>query len=106
MDTAAPLPTILVGPMNIPPAIPLLPMVESQVRRVVVDTHARLPDMFEITFDDPGGILAMNMIDIGTSVSIKGGQGFSAAPTLITGEVTSIECEIRGHDHVHDGSGL
>jgi uncharacterized protein involved in type VI secretion and phage assembly len=90
------LPTIKVGPMNIPPVVPLLPMVESAVRRVVVDTHAHLPDMFEITFYDQGGVLANNMIDIGTSIKVEGGAAFGGAPTLITGEVTSIECDIKG----------
>ena len=72
-------------------------MVETALRRVVVDTHAHLPDMFEITFLDEGGVLANNMIDIGTSIKIQGGAADSVdAPTLITGEVTSIECDIQG----------
>src|SRR6188768_3322396 len=77
--------------------MPLVPMAADCLRRVVVDTHAHLPDMFEVTFLDEGGVLANNMIDIGTSVKIQGGSADSAdAPTLITGEVTSIEAEIRG----------
>jgi phage protein D len=106
------IPTIKIGPMNIPPAIPLLPPLEQAVRRVIVDTHANLPDMFEITLhDQSGGLLALMKIDIGTSIQIQGGAAGSAdAPTLITGEVTSIECEvnsgityttIRGYDKSH-----
>jgi uncharacterized protein involved in type VI secretion and phage assembly len=84
--------------MGIPPAIPLQPMVEQAVRRVVVDTHVHLPDMFEITFLDEGGVLANNMIDIGTSVKIWGGADDSSdAPCLIEGEVTAIEAEIHGN---------
>ncbi len=48
------------------------------MRRVVVDTHVHLPDMFEITFLDEGGVLANNMIDIGTSVKIWGGADDSS----------------------------
>jgi hypothetical protein len=104
-------PTVSVGPMNIPPAVPMTPIAESAMRRVIVDTHAHLPDMFEITFYDQGGALAAGLIDIGTSVKIQGGADLSAdAPTLITGEVTAIECEIiggvtyttaRGYDKSH-----
>jgi hypothetical protein len=91
------LPKVSVGPFNIPAAMPLLPMAEDQLRRVVVDTNAHLPDMFEVTFLDEGGVLANNMIDIGTSIKIQGGAADSMdAPTLITGEVTSIEAEVRG----------
>jgi phage protein D len=84
--------------MNVPPVGPLNPLVEGKMRRVVIDTHAHLPDMFEITFhDQAGGALAMSLIDIGTSIQIQGGAaGSPDAPTLITGEVTAIECEIRG----------
>ena len=64
---------IKVGPLGAPPVVDLLPMVAPNVRRVVVDTHVHLPDMFEITFLDEGGVLANNMIDIGTSVKIWGG---------------------------------
>jgi phage protein D len=92
---------IKVGPKGIPPAIPLQPMVEQALRRVVVDTHTQLPDMFEITFYDEGGVLANNLIDIGCSIKIMGGAVDSmAAPTLVTGEVTSIEAEIR-HGMMH-----
>lgn len=89
---------IAIGPLGAPPAVQLLPMVEQAVRRVVVDTHAHLPDMFEVTFFDEGGILANNMIDIGTSVKIWGGAVDSTdAPSLIEGEVTAIEAEIHGN---------
>ncbi|MEA2686058.1 MAG: hypothetical protein QOE93_1253, partial [Actinomycetota bacterium] len=89
---------IAVGPFGVPPAIPLVPMVEQAVRRVVVDTHVHLPDMFEITFLDEGGLLANNKIDIGTSVKIWGGAVDSPdAPALIEGEVTAIEADIQGN---------
>src|SRR6187397_2833729 len=83
--------------MNAPAALPLPPSMEDALRRVVVDTHANLPDMFEISFLDDGGVLANTKMDIGWSIKIQGGAADSAdAPTLITGEVTSIEAEIRG----------
>jgi uncharacterized protein involved in type VI secretion and phage assembly len=89
---------IQVGPFGVPAAVPLLPMVENAIRRVVVDTHVHLPDMFEVTFLDEGGVLANNMIDIGTSVKIWGGADNSNdAPCLIDGEVTAIEAEIHGN---------
>ena len=97
--------------MGVPPTIDLLPMVAPNVRRVVVDTHAHLPDMFEITFLDDGGVLANNMIDIGTSVKIWGGADDTGdAPALIEGEVTAIEADIhrnvtyttiRGYEKAH-----
>jgi hypothetical protein len=102
---------IKVGPMGAPPVVDLLPMVAPNVRRVVVDTHAHLPDMFEITFLDEGGVLANNMIDIGTSVKIWGGADDTGdAPALIEGEVTAIEADIhrnvtyttiRGYEKAH-----
>lgn len=92
---------IKTGPFGAPPVKPLLPMTEQALRRVVVDTHASLPDMFEITFYDEGGVLANELLDIGSSVSIAGGAADSTiAPTLVTGEVTSIEAEIR-HGMMH-----
>jgi phage protein D len=89
---------VKVGPFGAPAEVPLQPMVENAMRRVVVDTHVHLPDMFEVTFNDEGGVLANNMIDIGTSVKIWGGADDSSeAPLLIDGEVTAIEAEIDGN---------
>lgn len=89
---------VQIGPFGAPATLPLVPMVEQAIRRVVVDTHVHLPDMFEVTFFDEGGILANNMIDIGTSVKIWGGAVDSSdAPSLIDGEVTAIEAEIHGN---------
>jgi len=89
---------IAIGPFGAPAVAPLLPMVEEAIRRVVVDTHVHLPDMFEVTFFDEGGILANSMIDIGTSVKIWGGAvGSTDAPCLIDGEVTAIEADIHGN---------
>jgi phage protein D len=91
-------PQIAVGPFGVPAAIPLQPLVAEAVTRVVVDTSVHLPDMFEVTFDDQGGVLAQNMIQIGTSVKIWGGADDSPdAPCLIDGEVTAIEAEIEGN---------
>ena len=102
---------IKVGPLGAPPVVDLLPMVAPNVRRVVVDTHAHLPDMFEVTFLDEGGVLSNNLIDIGTSVKIWGGADDTGdAPALIEGEVTAIEADIhrnvtyttiRGYEKAH-----
>src|SRR3954471_14678770 len=87
---------IKVGPMGAPPVVDLLPTVALNIRRVVVDTHAHLPDMFEITFLDEGGVLDSNKTDIGTYVKLFGGADFSGdAVALIEGEVTAIEADIH-----------
>lgn len=90
---------------------PLNPMIEPMVQRVVVDQHLLLPDMFEITFQDDGTVLASSMISIGTEIVISGGAADSvSASTLIKGEVTSIEGDfddnlrlmiVRGYDKSH-----
>jgi phage baseplate assembly protein gpV len=82
------------------------------LRRVVVDTHLHLPDMFEIRFlDVTGGLIDEIGITIGAAVTISGGKdGDSSAQTLINGEVTSIEAicvdsvvisVIRGYEKAH-----
>jgi phage protein D len=101
--------TVLAGPVE--PA-PLPPEISGAILRVVVDTHARLPDMFEITFTDPDGTLLLESdIDIGAAVEIRAAAASSEITTaLIRGEVTAIEaiCEdletrsvVRGFDKCH-----
>ena len=93
-------------------ALPLDASVESQIQRVVVDTHLHLPDMFEITImDEDGSALSTAGIAIGTAVKISGAEsGSTSATTLIEGEVTSIEAVcadlqvqtvVRGYDKAH-----
>lgn len=85
---------------------------ERMITRVVVDTDAHLPDMFEITFmDQTGSILVDAGIEIGSEITIfAGAYDSSDAPKLIVGEVTSIEGElhdlvietiVRGYEKAH-----
>lgn len=86
--------------------------VETQIRRVVVDSHLHLPAMFEITFNDSAGtVLATSGISIGSEIKITAGASEkSSLQPLITGEVTSIEGSfeymtrltvVRGYDKTH-----
>lgn len=78
--------------------------------RTVVDTSLHRPDMFELTFMDPGGdVLAMSGLDIGAKVSVEVADSLSNS-TLISGEITSIEGDydnlmmytvVRGYEHAH-----
>ena len=83
-----------------------------QLDQVIVDQHQHLPDMFVISFHDPGrDILGQVGATIGAPVVIKvTPPGGSAAQTLIDGEITSLEAEyhahrsrsiIRGYDKSH-----
>lgn len=101
--------TVLAGPVE---PLPLAPEVSGAILRVVVDTHARLPDMFEITFTDPDGTLLLEAgIGIGSSVRIRAAGAMSEITTELTsGEVTAIEaiCQdmetrtvVRGFDKCH-----
>lgn len=92
--------------------MPLSPLVEPKLVRVVVDTHLHLPDMFELTFlDEDGNVLSDANIQIGTAVTVSGGSSdSSSASELIEGEVTSIEAVcadmhiltvVRGYSKAH-----
>ncbi|HVH64959.1 MAG TPA: VgrG-related protein [Candidatus Acidoferrum sp.] len=83
-----------------------------QLDQVIVDHHQHLPDMFEISFHDPGkDILSQAGAKIGSTVVIKvTPPGGSSAETLINGEITSLEAKyhthrtqsvIRGYDKSH-----
>lgn len=98
--------TVLIGP-EVP--LPLPPEVSGAILRVVVDTHSRLPGMFEITFSDPDGMLLTESdLDVGFAVRIIAAADIDDPPLpLITGEVTAIEaiCDnldtrivVRGYD--------
>lgn len=102
-------PRVLIGPA-VPK--PLLPTTAGKIVRVVVDTHLHMPDMFEITFADDDGIVALEAgLAIGAAVMITSGSASSAvAEPLIIGEITAIEtrCEgeealtiARGYDRSH-----
>ncbi|MFJ3977812.1 VgrG-related protein [Streptomyces sp. NPDC090021] len=92
--------------------LPLPPQAESQIIRVIVDTHVHLPGMFEITFLDEDGTVADEAgLAMGTPVKIEAGAaGDPVATHLISGEVTAVEavCEglsihtvIRGYERTH-----
>src|SRR6266702_1879882 len=101
--------SVALGPGGI---MPLSPLVEPKLVRVVVDTHLHLPDMFELTFlDEDGNVLNDAGIKIGTAVQVSGGAPDSSSATeLIEGEVTSIEAVcaelhiltvVRGYSKAH-----
>jgi hypothetical protein len=101
--------SVALGPGGI---MPLSPLVEPKLVRVVVDTHLHLPDMFELTFlDEDGNVLDDARIKIGTAVQVSGGAPDSSSATeLIEGEVTSIEAVcaelhiltvVRGYSKAH-----
>jgi phage protein D len=79
--------------IGFPMALPVNPLVEPKLSRVVVDTHLHLPGMFELWFlDEEGSILEEAGIKIGQVIEVYGGAADSTdAKMLITGEVTSIE---------------
>ncbi|MBW4704673.1 hypothetical protein [Micromonospora sp. RL09-050-HVF-A] len=83
-----------------------------QLVRVVVDTQAALPDMFELTFADlDGSVLRTAGLELGTAVQVFGPTGDgSAEHRLISGEVTAVEGHfvdvsahvvVRGYTHDH-----
>ncbi|WP_431886401.1 phage baseplate assembly protein V [Micromonospora wenchangensis] len=83
-----------------------------QLVRVVVDTQAALPDMFELTFADlDGNVLRTAGLELGTAVQIFGPTGDgSAEHRLVSGEVTAVEGHfvdlsahvvVRGYTHDH-----
>ncbi|HEX4722134.1 MAG TPA: phage baseplate assembly protein V [Pseudonocardiaceae bacterium] len=101
--------SVALGPGGV---MPLSPLVEPKLVRVVVDTHLHLPDMFELTFlDEDGNVLSDAGIQIGTAVQVSGGaSGSSSASELVEGEVTSIEAVcadlhiltvVRGYSKAH-----
>ncbi|MFC4854567.1 phage baseplate assembly protein V [Actinophytocola glycyrrhizae] len=68
-----------------------------RLQRVVVDNDAHLPGMFELTFlDVDGRTLREARISMGSAVTITGAGPAGAALTLLTGEVTGLEAQIRG----------
>jgi phage protein D len=90
----------------------LLPPVSNQLIRAVIDTHLHLPDMFELTFQDPdGSVVDDTGLKIGAAVEIEGSKFDGTSGTsIIKGEVTSIEavCEnmniltiVRGYEKAH-----
>lgn len=91
---------------------PLSAQTEALLEQVVVDHHQHLPDMFAITFHDPGRDLLNQLgVHIGSTVSIKVTPPGSSSPeTLIKGEITGFEAEydasslrtvLRGYDLSH-----
>ncbi|HEX4701574.1 MAG TPA: hypothetical protein VH352_05540, partial [Pseudonocardiaceae bacterium] len=101
--------SVALGPGGV---MPLSPLVETKLVRVVVDTHLHLPDSFELTFlDEDGNVLDDAGISIGTAIQVSGGAPDSkTASELVEGEVTSIEAMcadlhiltvVRGYSKAH-----
>ncbi|MBB4907040.1 phage baseplate assembly protein V [Actinophytocola algeriensis] len=68
-----------------------------RLQRVVVDNDAHLPGMFELTFlDVDGKSLREARISMGSEITITGAGPAGEALTLLTGEVTGLEAQIRG----------
>lgn len=68
-----------------------------RLQRVVVDNDAHLPGMFELTFlDVDGKSLSEARISMGSEVTITGAGPAGQSLTLLTGEVTGLEAQIRG----------
>ncbi|HET9847368.1 MAG TPA: VgrG-related protein [Candidatus Dormibacteraeota bacterium] len=91
---------------------PLSDQVSQQLEQVLVEHHQHLPDMFVISFHDPGrDILGQAGAKVGSTVVIKvTPPGGSSPETLINGEITSREAHyhahhtrslIRGYDKSH-----
>ena len=102
------IPTVKVGTARQPlPAKALGKLV-----KVVVDTHLRLPDMFELTFvDQAADVLDDAGLKIGMEVEVRGSApGKQQDWSLVVGEVTAIEGQyggitwttvVRGYSHDH-----
>ncbi|MCS7477116.1 VgrG-related protein [Umezawaea endophytica] len=100
-------PRILVGPRS----TPLAASVEGLVENVVVDLHAHLPGMFEITFADrDGSVLDRAGLAIGTQVALASvGVADKTSADLVVGEITAIEGDygayssttVRGYTRDH-----
>jgi phage protein D len=106
VDTFA---VIKVGPAG---GTPLADDALSRVIRAVAETNLHLPGMFEIAFiNDTGDVTGAAGLSIGTEVRISGPAGADGtSPSLIAGEVTSIEgifehrtfiTVVRGYDQAH-----
>ena len=105
--------------------MPLSPMVEAQIVKIVVDTSIHMPSMFEIHIAEDPKLVTFPAIDtpmfkIGSMVSISATkQGMSETPpplpsipgVLIKGEITTLEPHfnsdgtavlvVRGYDKTH-----
>jgi phage protein D len=102
-------PVIRVGPGD---GVPLSDKARRAITRAVIDTHLRLPGMFEITFLDTTGTLLTDAgISIGTKMRLLGvAVSSDTSRLLIDGEVTCLEaicngldCHtvVRGYDQCH-----
>ncbi|GAA3553259.1 VgrG-related protein [Kribbella ginsengisoli] len=107
-EPAAVRPTVYCGPARQPLAQDLADC----IMRVVVDQSQRLPDMFEIVFDDRGLLDQLfARLAIGTEVGIAAASPWRSGDPrmLMTGEVTAIEAEygetafvtVRGYSQDH-----
>ncbi len=90
---------------------PLDPLIEDQLRRVVVENSMQLPDSFEMTFADPAAnVVELGAILVGSEVSISVNAGGDEPAPLMVGQVTAVEYEydelggrtvVRGLDASH-----
>ncbi|MFI7680258.1 phage baseplate assembly protein V [Actinophytocola sp. NPDC049390] len=76
---------------------PLRADLAARLQRVVVDNDAHLPGMFELTFlDADGKSLSEARISMGSAITVTGAGPSGTALTLVTGEVTGLEAQLRG----------
>jgi len=86
--------------------------VKPSLSGVVVDQHLHLPDLFVLTFDDPGQeVIGQTGVHVGSTVRITAhGLGYDDPELLISGEVTALEADyasgrdrtiVRGYDKSH-----
>lgn len=95
---------------------PLDPMIQDQLSKVVVENSMHLPDVFELTFINPGrndpatDVVALGGFVPGVEIAIAVTSGDMTPLPLVVGEVTAIEFEydfdgakttIRGLDFSH-----
>jgi phage protein D len=87
--TGRPVPVVSVGGTG----TPLPDHLARRIARLVVDSHRRLPDMLEITFDDRDGTLLDEAgIRLGTVLAVSSARVADPTPhTLLVCEVTAIE---------------
>lgn len=99
-------PRVEVGGRELPAEVDL------RLERVVIDSHLFLPDMFALSFRDPGrNVIETGGFEIGAQVTLAAAaRGQEATDVLIVGEVTAVEADfneagshvaVRGYDYSH-----
>jgi phage protein D/uncharacterized Zn-binding protein involved in type VI secretion len=91
--------------------LPLDPLIEGLLERAVVENSMHLPDMFELTFNDPAReVVELGGFIIGSEVVLTADGGDEEPLPLMVGEITALELEfeiggsktiVRGLDASH-----